>query len=33
MAGCGIDKIDETIARRTGQVLVTEAPSPHVGWP
>jgi sugar lactone lactonase YvrE len=29
----GPDKIDEMIKDRTGQVLITEAPAPGVGWP
>ena len=29
----GIENVDEVIARRTGQVLVAEAPAPGVGWP
>jgi sugar lactone lactonase YvrE len=29
----GIENVDDAIARRTGQVLVTEAPAPGVGWP
>ena len=29
----GIENVDDAIARRTGHVLVTEAPAPAVGWP
>ena len=29
----GFEKVDEAIADRTGQVLVTDAPAPHAGWP
>ena len=29
----GIENVGEAIARRTGQVLVAEAPAPGVGWP
>jgi sugar lactone lactonase YvrE len=29
----GITEVDAAIADRTGQVLVTEAPAPGVGWP
>ena len=29
----GVDEVDDVIARRTGQVLVADAPSPRVGWP
>jgi sugar lactone lactonase YvrE len=29
----GVDRVDDVIARRTGQVLVADAPSPGVGWP
>lgn len=29
----GPDKIEEMIKDRTGQVLITEAPAPGVGWP
>jgi sugar lactone lactonase YvrE len=29
----GIEKVDDVIARRTGQVLTIEAPAPGVGWP
>jgi sugar lactone lactonase YvrE len=29
----GIDHLDEALAARTGQVLVTEAPAPGAGWP
>lgn len=29
----GVDSVDEVIARRTGQVLVADVPSPGVGWP
>jgi sugar lactone lactonase YvrE len=29
----GIDNVADAIERRTGQVLVTEAPAPGVGWP
>ena len=29
----GIDQVGDVIARRTGQVLVSDAPSPGVGWP
>jgi sugar lactone lactonase YvrE len=29
----GIENVDDAIARRTGQVLVANAPAPHVGWP
>src|SRR5262249_16582484 len=29
----GMDKIPEVAQARTGQVLTTKAPAPHVGWP
>jgi hypothetical protein len=29
----GTSKLDDVIARRTGQVLVVEAPALGVGWP
>jgi sugar lactone lactonase YvrE len=29
----GIEKVDEAIADRTGQVLVADAPAPRAGWP
>ena len=29
----GAGNVDEVIARRTGQVLVADAPAPGVGWP
>jgi sugar lactone lactonase YvrE len=29
----GIDHVDDALAARTGQVLMTEAPAAHVGWP
>jgi hypothetical protein len=29
----GIDKVDEALAARTGQVLITRAPAPRAGWP
>ena len=29
----GIDKVNEAVAARTGQVLVVPAPAPGVGWP
>ena len=29
----GMDKIAEVAQRRTGQVLIIEAPAPHAGWP
>jgi len=29
----GIEKVDEAIADRTGQVLVAHAPAPRAGWP
>jgi sugar lactone lactonase YvrE len=29
----GPDKFDQMLAKRTGQVLVTEAPAPGAGWP
>jgi sugar lactone lactonase YvrE len=29
----GIEHVDEAIAARTGQVLITEAPAPGAGWP
>ena len=29
----GIDKVDDALAKRTGQVLVADAPAPHAGWP
>jgi sugar lactone lactonase YvrE len=29
----GVDKVDELLADRTGQVLVTDAPAPGAGWP
>ncbi len=29
----GIEKVDEAVASRSGQILVTEAPAGGVGWP
>ena len=29
----GTGNVDDVIARRTGQVLVADAPAPGVGWP
>ena len=29
----GTEAIDEVITARTGQVLVSDAPAPGVGWP
>ncbi len=29
----GIEKVDEALGARTGQVLVVDAPAPHDGWP
>ena len=29
----GTDHVDEAIAARTGQVLITKAPAPGAGWP
>ena len=29
----GFEHVDEAIADRTGQVLVSDAPAPHAGWP
>jgi sugar lactone lactonase YvrE len=29
----GVDKVDEAIAARTGQVLTVRAPEPRAGWP
>jgi sugar lactone lactonase YvrE len=29
----GTEGIDDVIKARTGQVLVTDAPAPGVGWP
>jgi sugar lactone lactonase YvrE len=29
----GIEHVDEAVAARTGQVLITTAPAPGVGWP
>lgn len=29
----GPDQVDAALAARTGQVLVADAPAPHVGWP
>jgi sugar lactone lactonase YvrE len=29
----GIEHVDEAVAARTGQVLVTKAPAPGAGWP
>lgn len=29
----GTEGIEDVIKARTGQVLVTEAPAPGVGWP
>jgi sugar lactone lactonase YvrE len=29
----GPDKFDQMLAKRTGQVLVAEAPAPGAGWP
>ena len=29
----GIDNVDDALAKRTGQVLVADAPAPHAGWP
>ncbi len=29
----GIEHVDEAIAARTGQILITKAPAAGVGWP
>ena len=29
----GVEHVDEAVAARTGQVLLTKAPSPGAGWP
>jgi hypothetical protein len=29
----GTEQVDAALAARTGQVLVADAPAPHVGWP
>jgi sugar lactone lactonase YvrE len=29
----GFEKLDETLAARTGQVLTVRAPAPRAGWP
>jgi sugar lactone lactonase YvrE len=29
----GIEHVDEAVAARTGQVLMTQAPAPGAGWP
>jgi sugar lactone lactonase YvrE len=29
----GIEHVDEAVAARTGQVLVSPAPAPGTGWP
>jgi len=29
----GIEHVDEAVAARTGQVLITKAPTPRAGWP
>lgn len=29
----GIEQVDEVVAARTGQVLITRAPAPGAGWP
>jgi sugar lactone lactonase YvrE len=29
----GFEQVEEAIGDRTGQVLVTDAPAPHAGWP
>ena len=29
----GPDRFDEMLAKRAGQVLVTDASAPHAGWP
>jgi sugar lactone lactonase YvrE len=29
----GIEHVDEAVAARTGQVLVSPAPAPGAGWP
>jgi sugar lactone lactonase YvrE len=29
----GIEHVDEAVAARTGQVLITKAPAPGAGWP
>ena len=29
----GIEKVDEALAARTGQVLTVRAPAPRAGWP
>jgi hypothetical protein len=29
----GTGNVEDVIARRTGQVLVADAPGPGVGWP
>jgi sugar lactone lactonase YvrE len=29
----GINRVDEALSARTGQILITEAPAPGAGWP
>lgn len=29
----GVEQVNEAVAARTGQVLITRAPAPGVGWP
>jgi predicted enzyme related to lactoylglutathione lyase len=29
----GIERVDEAVAARTGQILMTKAPAPSAGWP
>ena len=29
----GVEHVDEAVAARTGQVLLTKAPAPGAGWP
>ena len=29
----GIDNVDEAITKRTGQVIIVQAPASGIGWP
>jgi sugar lactone lactonase YvrE len=29
----GLERVDEALAARTGQVLIAPAPAPRAGWP
>jgi len=29
----GVERVDEAVAARTGQVLITQAPAPGAEWP